>query len=197
MQFNKEISKIEEDIKAKKIYKEMLLRNIEDKKNNIKLKESDIEMISKSINVVQEFYSNLQTDVVFKFENLITEGIKEVFETECKFEIEFKKENNNISAEFYINIGNKKIVLNDGEGGGIKDFISVLFRIIYLILDRNNKSRVIFLDENLKHLDKDRSHKALKFIYNLCKQLKIQVFFITHLDINDMEFKDQFNIICL
>jgi len=197
MQFDKEIAKIEEDIKAKKIYRDMLSRNIVDIKNLIKSKESDVEMIVKSINVMQEFYSNLQTDVVFKFENLITEGIKEVFDSDCKFEIEFKKENNNVSAEFYINIGNKKIILNEGEGGGIKDFISVLFRIIYLILDRNNKSRIIFLDENLKHLDKERSHKALKFIHNLCKQLNIQVFFITHLDINEMEFKDEFNIICL
>lgn len=197
MLFNKEISKLEEDIKAKKIYREMLIRNIDDKKNHIKTKESDIEMLIKSITIVQDFYSNLQTDVVFKFENLITEGIREVFDSNSKFEIEFKKENNNVSAEFYINIGNKKIILNDGEGGGIKDFISVLFRIVYLILDRNNKSRVIFLDENLKHLDKERSHKALKFIHNLCSQLNIQVFFITHLDVNEMEFKDQFNIICL
>lgn len=134
-----------------------------------------------SILVVQDFANSMQSDIIGKFENLITKGVKEIFDKDYRIKIEHKRHGNIIHADFYVYLPNKKKVnLYEGEGGGLRDFISVLQRILYLILEPNKVSKMLFLDENLKHLDSDRAVLAFKFICKLLKQLDVQTIFITH-----------------
>ena len=178
------------------VARDMYKRTLEQKEKELKEIEEKISALTQSIDILQDFHLNLEIGIIKKFEELVTKGIQEIFGKQYKFIIEFKNENIGTSADFYIKIPeNDKIInLASGEGGGIKDFISVLIRMLYLILEPSKPAKILFLDENLKHLDRERAIKALKFIKELAEKLNIQVVFITHLDVNDYDV-DGINII--
>jgi hypothetical protein len=134
-----------------------------------------------SIALVQNFSSNLRTDIVNRFEDLLTSGVREIFDKDYKIKIEFTTSGNSYHADFYMVLANgRKVSLAQGEGGGLKDFVSVLQRILYIILEPNKPARILFLDENLKALDSERAVSGFKFIAKLVKELDIQAVFITH-----------------
>jgi DNA repair exonuclease SbcCD ATPase subunit len=178
------------------VARDMYKRTLEQKEKELKEIEEKISALTQSIDILQDFHLNLEIGIIKKFEELVTKGIQEIFGKQYKFIIEFKNENIGTSADFYIKIpeSDKIINLASGEGGGIKDFISVLIRMLYLILEPSKPAKILFLDENLKHLDRERAIKALKFIKELAEKLNIQVVFITHLDVNDYDV-DGINII--
>jgi hypothetical protein len=173
------------------VARDMYMRTLSEKEKELNNITEKILILTQSIEILQDFHLNLEVSVIKKFEELITKGIQEIFGKQYKFIIEFKNENIGTSADFYVKIPeNDKIInLTSGEGGGIKDFVSVLIRMLYLILEPSKPARILFLDENLKHLDRERAIKALKFIKELAEKLYIQVIFITHLDINDYDIE--------
>jgi DNA repair exonuclease SbcCD ATPase subunit len=173
------------------VARDMYNRTLEQKEKELKEINEKISALTQSIDILQDFHLNLEIGIIKKFEELITKGIQEIFGKEYKFIIEFKNESFGTSADFYIKIpeSDKVINLASGEGGGIKDFISVLIRMLYLILEPSKPAKILFLDENLKHLDRERAIKALKFIKELAEKLNIQIVFITHLDVNDYDIE--------
>ena len=154
---------------------------IEGEENDVGTHTREVEDLANSIAVIQNFSNNIRMDVITKFEDLVTSGVREVFNKDYRVAIEFSNPGNSYHAEFYVYLPDgKKINLMAGEGGGLRDFISVLQRILYIILEPTKPSRVIFLDENLKHLDSVRAVAAFKFISGLAKELDVQIIMITH-----------------
>ena len=148
---------------------------------NIAELKATVQRIGDGITLIQEFSNTLRTDVISKFEDLLTKGVRQVFKKDYKISIEFTNTGNSVYADFYVTLPNgKKTNIANGEGGGLKDFVSILQRILYIILEPNKPSRIIFLDENLKALDAERSPLAFQFISELIRELGIQCVFITH-----------------
>jgi hypothetical protein len=153
----------------------------EGEKQDCETYKKEVETLTDSVAVLQNFSNGIRTDIITKFEDLITSGVREVFNKDYKVAIEFSTSGNSYHAEFYVFLPDgKKINLMAGEGGGLRDFISVLQRMLYIILEPTKPSRLIFLDENLKHLDSSRAATAFKFISGLAKELDIQILMITH-----------------
>lgn len=167
------------------------------KQNKLNQIESEISILEKSGKILQSFLSSVEHDIINRFENLISSGVKEVFEKNYEIKIVFSNTQNNINADFIVRLPDgKEVNIYEGEGGGLKDFISVLQRILYIILEPNRPDKILFLDENLKHLDATRAIKAFNFIRKLTKELDVQILFITHLDIlNKISMEEDDNII--
>lgn len=153
---------------------------LEQEELTLKALSGDLAVITDSIAVVQNFSSNIRTDVVKKFEELLTSGIREVFNKDYKVSIEFTTSGNSYYADFYIILPDGRKVGMSHEGGGLRDFVSVLQRILYIIMEPSKPSKILFMDENLKHLDAERSALGFKFISGLLRELGIQTVFITH-----------------
>ena len=148
---------------------------------NIAELKAKVQRLGDGITLIQSFSNTLRTDVISKFEDLLTKGVRQVFKKDYKISIGFANTGNSVYADFYVTLpSGKKINLANGEGGGLRDFVSILQRILYIILEPNKPSRVIFLDENLKALDSERSPVAFQFIAELIRELGIQCIFITH-----------------
>jgi len=181
---------LEENYKAEVVLKDMYIRNLKTKQDEYSNIKKKIELLDKSVIILKKFNSTIGKEIIQKFEELITKGIREIFEKDYKFIIDLDF-NNSVAptAEFLIKIPDKDKIINisKGEGGGIRDFVSVLIRILYLILEPTKPAKILFLDENLKHLDRIRAIKAIKFIKELSEKLNIQIIFITHLDVNSYD----------
>jgi hypothetical protein len=142
---------------------------------------SEVADLTDSIAVTQNFSNSIRMDIITKFEDLVTSGVREVFNKDYRVAIEFSNPGNSYHAEFYVYLPDgKKINLQAGEGGGLRDFIAVLQRILYIVLEPTKPSRIIFLDENLKHLDSTRAAAAFRFLTGLAKELDVQILMITH-----------------
>lgn len=137
--------------------------------------------VSDAILITQKLSEGLQTGVVKRFEDLLTRGVRQIFQKEYTVLIEFSTSGNTLNADFFITLPDgKKVNLAKGEGGGLRDLVAVLQRILYLILEPSRPARILFLDENMKALDVGRAPAAFYFIVKLCKELDIQIIFITH-----------------
>lgn len=137
--------------------------------------------LSDSIVLVQKFSEGLQSGIVQRFEDLLTRGVRAIFKKDYTVTIEFSTSGNTLHADFFIILPDgKKVNLARGEGGGLRDLVSVLQRILYIVLEPSRPARVLFLDENLKALDVGRAPAAFAFIRDLCHELDIQVIFVTH-----------------
>ena len=140
-----------------------------------------VQMLTDGIALMQTFSGSLRSDVVKRFEDLLTTGVRQVWGKDYRIVIDFHNSGNSIGAEFYAILPNgKKVTLKNGEGGGLKDFVGVLQRILYLVLEPTHPTKIIFLDECLKAVDCNRAALAFKFIAQLAIELGVQLVFITH-----------------
>jgi len=130
---------------------------------------------------VQTFSQSIQTEIVQKFEDLLTRGIREIFGRDLKVSIEFEAKGNSYYADFFVILPDgKKVSMAKGEGGGLSDFVSVLQRILYIILEPSHPEKIIFFDENMKFMDSSRAPEAFHFIRGILEELEIQCIWITH-----------------
>lgn len=155
-----------------------MLSNNEAKVKDLNAKQQDI---SNGIVMVQKFSEGIQTGVVHRFEDLLTRGVRQIFNKEYTVSIEFSVSGNTLNADFFMTLPDgKKVNLAKGEGGGMRDLVAVLQRILYIVLEPTQPARILFMDECLKALDVGRAPIAFGFIKDLCRELDIQVVAITH-----------------
>lgn len=153
---------------------------LESERENIRELEAKVQQLGDAVTLMQTFSASLRTDIVQKFEDLLTKGVRQVFQKDYKITIEFTDSANSVYADFFVTLPDGKKVNLANEGGGLRDFVGILQRILYIILEPSVPSRILFLDENLKALDSERSPIAFKFISELAIELGIQMVFVTH-----------------
>lgn len=169
------------DVIKRRANGDALANVIASERTNIDELQEKVTNLTDGVSLIQTFSTTLRSDVVQKFEDLLTKGVRQVFNKDYQISIEFQNTGNSIYADFYVTLPDgKKINLANGEGGGLRDFVGILQRILYIVLEPTMPSRVLFLDENLKALDAERSPIAFKFISELAIELGIQVVFVTH-----------------
>jgi DNA repair exonuclease SbcCD ATPase subunit len=179
---SKKFDSIKEHVLTRKANRDSLNRILESYKKDVEDLKSDSADLSNSISIVQSFSGTIRSDVVGRFEQLLTNGVRQIFNKDYKISIEFSNSGNSVFADFYVTLPDGKKISLSSEGGGLRDFVAVLQRILYIVLEPSKPSKVLFLDENLKALDAARSPVAFKFISELLRELDIQAVFITHSD---------------
>ncbi len=146
------------------------------KKESEQLKEFDTlqEFLQKCSNVV---YSNLSN----RLGEIITEGLRHVFpEYNYTFNILFVERRNKIEVDFVLtDPDGEQYHPTDDVGGGVADMISMLLRITYITLSKH--INILFADEPLKFIDKDRVPVAAQFIKKVCEDLNFQIVMATHI----------------
>lgn len=161
--------------------RDMVQKMIQDGKRKVEDLNASQLSIADGILLVQRFSEGIQSGVVQKFEDLLTRGVRQIFNKQYTVSIEFSASGNTLHADFFMTLPDgKKVNLAKGEGGGMRDLVSVLQRILYIILEPSHPARIIFFDEQLKALDVGRTPSAFIFVKELCQELGIQVVFITH-----------------
>ena len=93
---------------------------------NIQELKTKAQMLADGVTLMQTFSNSLRSDVVQKFEDLLTKGARHVFQEDYKITIEFSNTANAVYADFMVTLPDgKKVNIINGEGGGLKDFVGV------------------------------------------------------------------------
>ncbi len=132
-----------------------------------------------------------QEAVKFHIEDIVNTAMNAVFPDEYTFKLNFVVRRNRTEADIILLEKSFEIDPLKSVGGGVADVLSIALRIVLLIISK--KRRVLFLDEPLKNVDKDRKPIAFEMLKRLCSEMKIQVIAVTHdplmVAIADKEFK--------
>jgi len=151
------------------------------KKLQFKEAKSQHGKLSKELSVILEAYSIIKTAAAMSTDNLknwiektINSGFNIVFpDLNLKLFIDFTAK----GCEIKIYEGSSEINIYD-IGGGALDILNVLLQICLVILQK--KSRVIIMDEPLKHLAEVHQPIAARLLSQLCSELNLQIIMVTH-----------------
>lgn len=141
---------------------------------------AESQQLGDSIKLVQVFSGGIRTGVIDKFEELMTNAVREIYGRDYSITIEFEAKGGSFWADFFIILPSGKKVNLAKEGGGLRDIVSVLARILYLMMDPSRPAKILVFDENLSNLDEWRSPDGIRLIFKVIKELGIQSIFITH-----------------
>jgi hypothetical protein len=131
--------------------------------------------------LTQSFSGSIQTGVIKQFEDLLTRAIRQIFGRDYSITIEFQNKGNSLWADFLVKLPSGRLVsISNGEGGGMKDLVGVLNRILYLVIDPTQPARIVFMDENMADMDEWRSPFSFQFLVRVMRELGIQCIWITH-----------------
>jgi hypothetical protein len=179
-----DLVKVQETFITKRMAEEAMLKaELTAKRLRMDEAAKAVTMLGDAVSITQKFSDGIQSGVVQRFEDLLTRGVREIFDKDYAIKIELTAKGNGVSAEFYAILPDgKKVSLSRGEGGGLKDLVGILQRVLYVILEPSHPAKLICLDEAGKYIDATRGPAAFSFIANLCKELGVQVIWITHAD---------------
>ena len=161
----------------------MLLAELTKKKELISTCEVDIDVYTKVVALLQNVSEHVRLGIVSKLENIVTEALQEIYPDKLlKFIISFDSSKSGVSVKFkvYDDINKQELNVLYAFGGGIKDIISTVLRVVVLELDGSSKNSSIILDETGKGISSEYQERFGKFLRVLSDRLNRQIILITH-----------------
>jgi len=141
---------------------------------------NDVVILDKVSSLFKHLLDVLLDEKKQEIQKLVTYGLKSVFtEQNLKFHINIEPKYNTIHTTFKT----EQVGITEGDvlesfGGGVVNIESFLLRIITLF--QTKLSPFMFMDEVFSHLSEDYVDNCSKLLKNLCDELGITLFLITH-----------------
>lgn len=131
-----------------------------------------------------------------RIEDTVNSAMAQIFSPrDIKTKIEFDLKGGRVGANVWLTNG-ENLEKIENRGGGIRDFVSVLLRVMFKKMSHPQLEGPIVLDESIKFLhsiEKDRSYvtRAYKFLKEISESLGIQFILVT----NNMDVQSSQDII--
>ena len=158
----------------------------EEKLQKEKQKEKAAHMIDiylKVTSLLQNASEKARNSIVSRIEKIVSEALREIIpEEKLSFKVVFENKRGTSEVKFKIFDENIKQELNvmHAFGGGIKDIISTVLRIVVLELDRTGNFGPIILDETCSQISVEYQENFGKFLRILSEKLGRQIILVTH-----------------
>ena len=171
------ISKQVQKIKLEKEVLEEQLINTTEELESAQIKANDI---AQAQTILQTIASQTQSMVEEKLSRLVTAALHTVFpESPYDFLIKFEKKRNSTECKLLYKKGDEEFNPLFESGGGTIDIASIALLISFIMIEK--KHPVIFLDEAMKHMSKERAKVAAQFLKSVCEKLILQIIMVTHI----------------
>lgn len=148
--------------------------------NEILRYDREMDLLTKVGSLFKHLLDSLLDEKKQEVQNLVTYGLKSVFDDQdLKFHIDIEPRYNSVHTSFKTEqVGVTQGDVLENFGGGIVNLESFLLRIITLY--QTKIGPFLFLDESFANLSNDYSENCSVLLNNLCKQLGLTIFLITH-----------------
>lgn len=180
----KSLRKSEASLNQKLGKRQSLLETKSKAETSIEDLKRELEILGEVTEVLQHLVSLKREEVQTKIENLVTYGLRTIFEEDLTFKIDTGTRAKQTTMEFKVvhSVKGQQVetdILN-AHGGGLIQVVALLLRIVVLLFARPAPRRVLILDESLAHLSRDYLGNAGELLKQLSERLKIQVLMVTH-----------------
>ena len=176
-----EFQRIQNDIQKKKIQKEYLEKEIEDKKDTLGLLQKRSTYAQEALVVFQEVAQKTQANLESHFSELVTLALRSVWDFPLDFELKVVTRRDKTEVDL--------ILKEDGQGdedplensaGGTLDVISFALRVAFWSLKRNRNT--LILDEPFRNVSPDLQDKVSEMVKRISTELKLQIIMVSHAD---------------
>ena len=142
--------------------------------------EREIDIIDKSIIVLQCVLDTSRKNAIQLFEKTITTALKEVFDETYEFQLFFSKRGNASACDFLIKTGeyNDFLPIRMTQGQLLRQIVSTVLRLVFISLLGGRK--LVGLDESFSGIAPDKEAVVGELVTNICKKFKIQAVMVTH-----------------
>jgi DNA repair exonuclease SbcCD ATPase subunit len=141
----------------------------------------EVSNYDKALAIFHGLSSVVQEHFTQAIEDLISEGISSVFETNLRFKITPDVKGGQSVLDFTIsNDDGTETDILDARGGGLSALCGVLLRIVILRLMTDRIRQILILDEPLSHLSAAYVPAAGELLRRLSDELDIQIIMVTH-----------------
>ena len=142
--------------------------------------ETDVSILDKVSSLFKHLLDTLLEEKKKDIEQLVTYGLKTVFtDQDLKFHINLEQKYGGIATTFKTEqVGEAEGDVLENFGGGIVNLESFLLRVITLF--QTKMSPYLILDESFSNVSEDYVENCSLLLNNLCKQLNLTIFLITH-----------------
>lgn len=154
-------------------YREQLSKNVEEFSETIQ----DLEAISAVFSTISE---ELEKSYIIAVEELVTEGLYAVFESDMQFKIQRSIKGRNVTYDFMMETEGELTPLVDSRGGGVLAVVGVILRMVIVRLMKEKVAQILVLDEPFSHLSSAYVPAAAQLLKSLGTDLGIQVLLVTH-----------------
>lgn len=151
---------------------------------NIQKTQQNIEVLDKVRLLLQKLSEFAREQSREQIENLVTNCLQYIFDTNMEFKIEINEVRGRPEAEFYVvsNIEGEEIKTKpqDARGGGVVDIISLAIRVAMLQCSNLHIEGPIILDEPAKHVSDDYIVQVAEFLKQISEMFNRQIVIVTH-----------------
>lgn len=119
-----------------------------------------------------------------QIENLVTNCLQYVFDSNIEFKIEIEESHSKPIADFFVISKDDDIIIKTkpelSRGGGIVDVVSLALRIAFLQIHKPLVEGPIILDEPAKHVSEDYIFNVADFLKQVSEMFNRQIILVTH-----------------
>jgi DNA repair exonuclease SbcCD ATPase subunit len=143
--------------------------------------EKHLEETEKAQLIIQDVALQIQKQIQFHIEEIVTAAINSVFPETYKFKLDFVIRRNVTEVDILLEKNGKQIDPLTEVGGGLLDILSLALRISLWSLFSKAKNNTIILDEPFKFLSRDLQYKAGEMLKKISNDLNLQLIIVTHI----------------
>lgn len=156
-------------------------KQLDDLRNEKKAVEAELETLKQVISFFGTLLDDLRQRGYDEITKVVNEALKAVFSSTDTLKLVPTYFGQNLDVSLYLVTENNFLVdLKSGTGGGIKDLVSTVLRLLLLVAFYPPLPRFVFLDEVGKNISSDFQERFGMFLNQLSKKLNLQVLLITH-----------------
>lgn len=175
-----DLNKYKTFVQKMRLKEEMLTNKMEGLSTEVSLLDQNVKDLTK----VQEIFNVVgvlaQAEVKDIIEHLVTDALQFVFGEEYGFVIENQISRNQPESHFYVSKGTQRFSLREELGGGVVDVVSFALRFVCWAIQIDRTEPIMFFDEPLKYVDKERLPLLQHMIKEMTTLLNVQTIMVTH-----------------
>lgn len=148
----------------------------------VQLKKQEAELLEKVVAVVQKLTEISRKETLDKVAAIVTTALKEVKDPDLEFRINYRTERNQAAAEFVLYNSKLKMEMDplQSSGGTLVDIIEFALKVSLLLKWQPQLTRVMVLDEALKHISAIDRPAMAQFVRQVAEKLNIQIILVSH-----------------
>jgi len=141
------------------------------------------DLYNKTSLLLQRVSTFSRESVATIFETMVTEALQSILETNSlQFKVHFVQTKNRVDVHFklYDTVLQRELDVMKSFGGGVKDIISTILRIMVLELHKPAIHGPIILDEVGRNISKEYQANFGTFLQSFSQKLNRQIILVTH-----------------
>jgi DNA repair exonuclease SbcCD ATPase subunit len=196
-QLQARLQKVEKRINQQTAEARLLATKGKALQEEITLAQHDLELYNKVAITLASIGEQRQAAAQKTIEELITRGLKAIFELNLNFSLEQTQRGKTPEVKFYVESrplkgASVKTSVMDARGGGLAAVVGFLLRLVILLLSKD-KEPILILDESFSHVSAEYRKPLAQFIVEIINSTRTQIVLVSHdeifLDFADKRYK--------